>query len=162
MTDQLSNPAGRTPVVPAPSGVPVPAPEADLRAIAESSREREWRKPSFAKELYLGRFRLDLIHPHPRVDADDVERGEEFLAGCARSARRVDGAGHRARGADPGRLRQRARELGAFGMKIPREYGGLGLSHVYYNRALMLAGSAHSEHRRAAVARTSRSASRSR
>ena len=32
---------------------------------AASTREREWRKPSFAKELYLGRFRLDLIHPHP-------------------------------------------------------------------------------------------------
>ena len=33
-------------------------------------------------------------------------------------------------------------ELGAFGMKIPEEYGGLGLSQVYYSRALMLVGSA--------------------
>ena len=30
---------------------------------------------------------------------------------------------------------------GVFGMKIPPEYGGLGLSHLYYNRALMIAGS---------------------
>jgi hypothetical protein len=34
-------------------------------------------------------------------------------------------------------------ELGALGMKIDTEYGGLGLSQVDYNRALMLAGSAH-------------------
>ena len=27
-------------------------------------------------------------------------------------------------------------------MNIPEAYGGLGLSHVYYNKALMLAGSA--------------------
>src|ERR1035441_4378284 len=32
--------------------------------------------------------------------------------------------------------------LGAFGMKISPVYGGLGLSHLYYNRALIIAGSA--------------------
>ena len=31
--------------------------------------------------------------------------------------------------------------LGAFGMKIDRKYGGLGLSNLHYCRALMLAGS---------------------
>src|SRR4028118_2285237 len=36
------------------------------------------------------------------------------------------------------------KELGALGMKIPEEYGGLGLSQVYYNRALMLTGTWHS------------------
>src|SRR5690606_40476293 len=30
--------------------------------------------------------------------------------------------------------------VGAFGMKIPEEYGGVGLGQVYYNRALMLVG----------------------
>ena len=34
-------------------------------------------------------------------------------------------------------------ELGVFGMKIPRDYGGLGLSLVYYGRALALLGSVH-------------------
>ena len=42
--------------------------EREARAVAEAARETEWRKPSFAKELYLGRFRLDLIHPHPASD----------------------------------------------------------------------------------------------
>jgi alkylation response protein AidB-like acyl-CoA dehydrogenase len=35
------------------------------------------------------------------------------------------------------------KELGALGMKVPEQYGGLGLSQVYYNRALALAGSMH-------------------
>jgi alkylation response protein AidB-like acyl-CoA dehydrogenase len=35
------------------------------------------------------------------------------------------------------------KQLGAFGMKIPEEYGGLGLSQLYYNRALILFGSTH-------------------
>ena len=112
MTDQLSSSQADTSAQTSPSrapprGVPVPEPEADLRSIAESSREREWRKPSFAKELYLGRFRLDLIHPHPTSSPEDVEHGESFLAGLrAFCEREVDGAADRARGADPRRRRQ--------------------------------------------------------
>ncbi len=54
--------------------------EREARQVAEAAREQDWRKPSFAKELFLGRFRLDLIHPHPLPADDDVQRGEEFLA----------------------------------------------------------------------------------
>ena len=36
------------------------------------------------------------------------------------------------------------KKLGALGMKVPEEYGGLGLSQVYYNRAMMLSGTCHS------------------
>src|SRR6202042_102863 len=36
------------------------------------------------------------------------------------------------------------KDLGALGMKVPEKYGGLGLSQVYYNRALMLVGTCHS------------------
>jgi alkylation response protein AidB-like acyl-CoA dehydrogenase len=145
VTDQLSNSAEQAAAVPGPSGVPVPAPEADLRAIAESSREREWRKPSFAKELYLGRFRLDLIHPHPTSSPDDVERGEKFLADLrAFCEGEVDGALIEREARIPGHVVTGLAGLGAFGIKIPREYGGLGLSHVYYNRALQIAAMAHS------------------
>ena len=44
------------------------ATEKEARDVAESARETEWEHPSFARELFLGRFRLDLIHPHPVVD----------------------------------------------------------------------------------------------
>src|ERR1019366_4303900 len=35
------------------------------------------------------------------------------------------------------------KRIGALGMKVAEEYGGLGLSQVYYNRALSLAGVWH-------------------
>ena len=70
--------------------------EREAREVAEEARESGWSKPSFAKELYLGRFDLDLVHPHPRPDADDDARGEAFLARlrevCADDRRRPDRA----------------------------------------------------------------------
>src|SRR3954451_25374732 len=67
--------------------------EREARQVAEEAREQDWRKPSFAKELFLGRFRLDLIHPHPLPAAEDVRRGEEFLARLREFCEtRIDGA----------------------------------------------------------------------
>ena len=119
--------------------------ETEARKVAEAAREAEWRLPSFGKELFLGRLRLDLIHPHPRPSEGDRRRGEAFLAQL-RSFLQDD--------MDPlqverdGRLPEPVidglRRIGALGMKIPEEYGGLGLSTVYYNRALELAASWHS------------------
>ena len=43
----------------------------------------------------------------------------------------------------PDKVIRGLKELGAFGMKIGTEYGGIGLSTVYYNKALALVGSAH-------------------
>ena len=54
--------------------------EQQARQVAEEAREQDWKLPSFGKELFLGNFRLDLIHPQPRLDAAAVEKGEAFLA----------------------------------------------------------------------------------
>src|SRR5438046_3315136 len=53
--------------------------ERDARQVAEAARETEWTLPSFGKELFLGNFRLDLIHPQPKLDPAAVEKGEAFL-----------------------------------------------------------------------------------
>src|SRR5688500_3485007 len=67
--------------------------ERDARQVAEAARETEWRSPSFAKELFLGRFRLDLIHPFPATDPDEEARGAAFLTKLrAYLEREVDGA----------------------------------------------------------------------
>jgi hypothetical protein len=119
--------------------------EKRAREVAEAARETEWSKPSFGRELFLGRFRLDLIHPHPRPDTEDRKRGEEFLARLAEFLNaEVDPIEIERTSKLPDRLVHGLVEMGAFGMRIPQEYGGLGLSQLYYNRALMLAGSAHS------------------
>ncbi|GGZ47679.1 acyl-CoA dehydrogenase [Streptomyces inusitatus] len=117
--------------------------EQEARQVAEAARERDWRRPSFAKELFLGRFRLDLIHPHPLPAAEDVRRGEEFLARLREFCEtRIDGALIEREARIPDEVINGLRELGALGMKIDIKYGGLGLTQVYYNKALALIGSA--------------------
>ncbi|MGW1026915.1 acyl-CoA dehydrogenase family protein [Streptomyces sp. NPDC002577] len=118
--------------------------EREARQVAEAAREQDWRKPSFAKELFLGRFRLDLIHPHPTPAADDVQRGEEFLAKLRDFCEtKIDGARIERDAQIPDEVIQGLKELGALGMKIDTKYGGLGLTQVYYNKALALVGSAN-------------------
>ncbi|WP_428935499.1 acyl-CoA dehydrogenase family protein [Streptomyces sp. ACT015] len=117
--------------------------EREARAVAEAARDQEWRKPSFAKELFLGRFRLDLVHPHPTPAAEDVRRGEEFLVRLRDFCEtRIDGALVEREARIPDEVVEGLKELGALGMKIAPEYGGLGLTQVYYNKALALVGSA--------------------
>ncbi|MFJ6781623.1 acyl-CoA dehydrogenase family protein [Streptomyces yangpuensis] len=125
-----------------PSGTQPKVTEREARQVAEAAREQDWRKPSFAKELFLGRFRLDLIHPHPLPADEDVRRGEAFLARLREFCEtRIDGALIEREAKIPDETVRGLKELGALGMKIDPKYGGLGLTQVYYNKALALVGS---------------------
>jgi alkylation response protein AidB-like acyl-CoA dehydrogenase len=115
------------------------ASEQEAREVAEDARESEWQHPSFVKELFLGRFRPDLVHPHPAEDPAAMRDAEPFLAALKHfleteyDADLVDRTGN-----IPETYVQRLRELGAFGIKIPKEYGGLGLSQMAYVKAMEL------------------------
>ncbi len=118
--------------------------EREARQVAEDAREQDWRKPSFAKELFLGRLRLDLIHPHPMPPPDDTARGEAFLAKLRDFCEtKIDGARIEREAKIPDEVINGLKELGALGMKIDTRCGGLGLTQVYYNKALALVGSAN-------------------
>ena len=118
--------------------------ERQAREVAEQAREAQWRQPSFGKELFLGRLRLDLVHPHPSGSAEAGERGEAFLARLRDFCEsKVDAAVIERDAQIPDEVIQGLKEIGAFGMKIGTEYDGLGLSQVYYNKALMMVGSVH-------------------
>ncbi|HEY8293759.1 MAG TPA: acyl-CoA dehydrogenase family protein, partial [Micrococcaceae bacterium] len=117
--------------------------EEQARQVAEEARETEWNRPSFAKGLYLGNFDLTLIHPHPQGTPGDAERGDAFLARLDVYCRTMDGSRIEKDSLVPDEYLTGMAELGVFGMKIPREYGGLGLSLLYYGRALQLIGSVH-------------------
>jgi len=110
----------------------------EARDVAESARETEWDRPSFVRDLFLGTFDISRIHPHPPADPAETERARPFLDALRAFLRdydadEVDRTGH-IREADV----QRLRDMGAFGIKIPREYGGLGLSLRSYVEALAL------------------------
>ncbi|MDX6298193.1 MAG: hypothetical protein QOI51_2050 [Nocardioidaceae bacterium] len=117
--------------------------ERQAREVAEAARETEWTRPSFAKELYLGRFDMSLIHPYPASSAEDNARDEEFLARLRAYCESLDPRRIEREDRVPDEYLAGFAELGCFGMKIPREYGGLGLSTSCYGRALMLIGSVH-------------------
>lgn len=100
-------------------------------------------RPSFGNELLRGRLRIDLLDPLPDagIDAD----AEAFLARLrAFCADKVDGRLIERDDRIPDEVVEGLRDLGAFAIKLPREYGGLGLSGVCYHRALMIVSSAHS------------------
>src|SRR5216117_823746 len=115
---------------------------AEAREVAEAAREQEWTAPSFVRDLFLGKFRLDLIHPYPEQDPEEVRRARPFLEQLERFLReRVDSDKIDREGEIPDDLIQGLRDLGAFGIKIPREYGGLGLSQLSYMKAIELVSS---------------------
>ncbi len=124
-------------------GAPQDVTEQQAREVAEQARETGWHRPSFAKELYLGRFDISLIHPWPEADPDVAARGAEFLERLRRVCQDMDGARVEQDDRIPDEYVSALAGVGAFGMKIPVDYGGLGLSMADYGRALMLIGSIH-------------------
>jgi len=107
--------------------------------VAEASRETEWEKPSFVGQLFLGKLDLDLIHPFPEQPAQDKAEADEFLNRLERFlAENVDADKIDAQGEYDYSLFDGFTKLGAWGMKIPKEYGGLGFSSTNYNRAIGL------------------------
>src|SRR4051812_32095289 len=114
------------------------ASEKEARDVAEAARESEWSGPSFVRELFLGRFRLDLIHPHPAEDPNEAARAQPFLDKLAEFLRRVDADMIDRTGEIPEDYVQELRDMGAFGIKIPTEYGGLGLSYTSYVKAMAM------------------------
>ena len=114
------------------------ASETEAREVAEASRESEWTGASFVRELFLGKFPLHLIHPYPETDPEEVRRAAPFMTKLEEFLRRVDSDMIDRTGEIPEEYVQELREMGAFGIKIPREYGGLGLSYSSYVKAMAM------------------------
>ncbi|MQA10078.1 MAG: acyl-CoA dehydrogenase [Pseudonocardiaceae bacterium] len=111
----------------------------EARQTAEEARETKWDRPSFGKELFLGRLRLDLIDPLPGSDPKSEAEGEEFIARLREFCEtKIDGQLIERESRIPDDVVNGLKSLGALGIKIPKEYGGLGLPAVYYHRGLML------------------------
>jgi len=115
--------------------------EKESLKVAEASRQAEWDKPSFMRELFLGDFRLDLIHPFPLAGDERPEFATFFRKFKDFLEKEVDPGEIDRTGEYPSHVLEGLRRLGAFGMKIPAKYGGLGFTNVEYNRVMTLLGS---------------------
>src|SRR5216117_1243704 len=110
--------------------------------LAEASRDPLDERGSFASNLFIGRYDFDRIFPWPEQSAEDREAGKEFLTNLEKYLREnVDADEVDRTGEIPQKNIDDLFAMGAFGVKIPKQYGGLGLSQVNYGRAAMLLGS---------------------
>jgi len=110
--------------------------------LAEASRDPLDERGSFASNLFIGRYDFNRIYPWPEQSGEDREAGKDFLASLEKYLREnVDADEVDRTGEIPQKNIEELFALGAFGVKIPKQYEGLGLSQVNYGRAAMLLGS---------------------
>ena len=111
--------------------------EAKSVEVAEDSRELDWKSKSFMASLYMGDMDWSLLSPYPQQDPDDKAIGDEICAKVdAWAHEHLDGDEIDKTGIIPASVFRGLKELGLFGIKIPKKYGGLGLSQTNYMRVL--------------------------
>jgi alkylation response protein AidB-like acyl-CoA dehydrogenase len=109
--------------------------------LAEAAREIISER-TFAAGLFMGEFDLSKVHPFPEQSAEDRRQGDAFLERLEKTLRdKTDPDEIDRTGEIPQSVFDELAKLGAFGIKISTEYGGLGLSQTNYCRAAMLLGS---------------------
>src|SRR5438477_2177812 len=110
--------------------------------LAEASRDPLEDRGSFASNLFIGRYDFDRIYPWPAQSAEDRAAGEDLLRKLEGYLRdHVDPDEIDRTGEIPPENFKGLAEIGAFGIKVPKKYGGLGLSQSNYGRAAVLLGS---------------------
>ncbi len=98
--------------------------------------------PSFVGTLFDGQPKFELLFPFPRQAEADQRRGDTVCANVAQFLHdRVDPDAIERTGHIPREVLDGLAQLGCFGLKIPKGYGGQGLSLTNYNRVLQLVAS---------------------
>ncbi len=109
--------------------------------MAEAARD-ERSNTGLAAGIFFGEPDFDKLVPFPRQSVEDRDQGDAFLHRLEEVLDKyADPDEIDATGEIPDVLLGELAKLGAFGIKIPVRYGGLGLSQTNYSRAAMLLGS---------------------
>jgi len=116
--------------------------EAEARRVAEAARETDWTGRTFVRNLFLGNFRLDAIDPYPDPEQFISDRAREWTGELTEFLRdEVDSDAIDREGKIPQDVIDGLAERGAFGIKVPTEYGGLGFNQTEYANAMRVVGS---------------------
>lgn len=109
--------------------------------VTEDARE-EIKKQSFGAQLFMGNFDSSMLFPFPEQDPEDKKIGDEALKKIGKYVKENSDPLEVDRTHEmPKKYMEGLAELGAFALKIPKKYGGLGLSQTNYNRIAMAIGS---------------------
>src|SRR5215475_1724853 len=107
--------------------------------LTESAREVLQEKKSFAGAVFMGECDFSQVFPWPEQHPHDKDQGDAFLQRLEKFLlEKVDPDEIDRTGEIPEDIIEELGRLGAFGIKIPPQYGGLGLSQTNYSRAAML------------------------
>ena len=107
--------------------------EAKSIQVAEESREMDWKSKSFMASMFMGDLDLSLAYPFPLQPKDDEKAGDEVIEKVkAWADKNLDGDAIDKAQEIPAHVWKGLAELGLFGIKIPKEYGGLGMSQTNY------------------------------
>ena len=113
------------------------AEEAKSLDVAEDSRETDWKSKSFMASMFMGDLDMSIAFPYPEQDPKDAAIGDEIVARVdAWMQEHVDGDAIDKNEEIPANVLKGLAELGLFGIKIPKEYGGLGLGVVTYAKVV--------------------------
>ncbi len=118
------------------------AEKAAAMVVAESARESKWDSPSFAGGIFMGRFNADIINPFPIQSEEDRKIGDELIAQVSAFLKEnLDPDEVDETREVPQKVLDGLTKMKLWAMKIPKEYGGLGLSQVNYNRVMAMIAS---------------------
>ena len=110
--------------------------------FAEAAREQEWKFPSYALKLFYGSVDFNLISPFPEQTPEDKMAGSEYLVKMEKFLKEnLDPDEVDLTGIIPDKVYKGLAELGAFALKVPKEYGGMGFNQYNYNRIMHLVSS---------------------
>lgn len=93
------------------------------------------RNLAYAKDLFLGQMNKDEVFPYPEIRNEELEEIKQLVAPVERFFNEeVDSAKIDREAQIPPETLNGLKELGLFGIMVPEEYGGLGLSNTMYAR----------------------------
>lgn len=110
--------------------------------VVEDARENRTLNPSFAGALFMGDLRAEMLFPFPTTSLDSQTEVDEFTRSIVTLLKeKLDPEAVDETGEIPAQVIEGLGSIGAFAIKIPKEYGGLGFSQTAYNRVMMAVAS---------------------
>ncbi|XP_070758177.1 complex I assembly factor ACAD9, mitochondrial [Enoplosus armatus] len=93
------------------------------------------RSLAYAKDLFLGQVNKAEVFPYPEIGNEEAEEIKQLVAPVEKFfSEEVDSAKIDREAKIPPETMSGLKELGLFGIMVPEEYGGLGLSNTMYAR----------------------------
>ncbi|MBA3816335.1 MAG: acyl-CoA dehydrogenase family protein [Parachlamydiaceae bacterium] len=105
--------------------------------VTESAR-KDYQLPTFGGQLFVGKFAPEMLFPFPKQSAEDRRVGDQIIDPfISFLEKNLDPEEVDASRTIPQVVIDEMKRTGIFALKVPKEYGGLGLSQINYCRLVM-------------------------